>query len=447
MSRRALQIAFLALSLGCSGRADPPSAPAPAPAVPATPSATPAPVAAAPAAPSAPAAWLEQPNVASFPLGAVLVRSDPEGAWDVLDEHAGTSWSRDDAQPEPTAEAVIELAARARISGVRLTLDDYWEVRLPNEIVIELGDRAEGPFREIARLAMPATLPETGDEPFRGDVAAAPGAEGRYVRVRLIGRRGGPEEALGPFLSDVAVHGTFVAAPERDARLVGSWNGGWLLGTFEVIEERGRLRACFSRDGRDADVVVDGRAMQLRWRTEEGGQGLAVLVRAPDGWLQGFTQTWDASGAGGDPGSLHVDPLERAEPICARVAEAPPPGARLEAELGEARRARLYGILFDFASATPRPESAAVLDELAAVLARHPDWQITVEGHTDAIGDDTSNQALSERRAAAVVEALASRGVDRARVTSAGLGESRPVTSNDTAPGRAQNRRVEIALR
>ncbi|GAB4113003.1 MAG: hypothetical protein OHK0013_48680 [Sandaracinaceae bacterium] len=443
------------LALGCSGGTEapaasptPPSPAAPAPAVPApaVPSAV-APVAVVPAAPTSEPAWLAEPNVASFPLGAVLVRSDPEGAFTLLDEHAGTSWTLDDAQREPLTEAVVELAARARVSGVRWTFDDYWTVRLPREVVLELGESADGPFREVARLALPEALPETGEAPLRLDTPAAAGAEGRYVRVRLAGRRGGADEPVGPLLSDVAVHGTLLARAPADPRLVGRWNGGWLLGTFEVMEERGRLRACFERDGREADVVVDGRALQLRWRTEEGGQGVAVLARAPDGWLQGFTQTWSASGEASDPGALAVEPLADAEPICARVAEREAPGARFEAQLEGTRRVRVYGILFDFASAVPRPESGATLDELAAALARHPDWQFVVEGHTDAIGDDASNQTLSEQRASAVVEALASRGVDRARATSAGFGETRPAATNDTAPGRAQNRRVEIALR
>ncbi len=441
----------LVLLLACSGSdapaASPPSAP-PIPTVPTLPSATPttptAPTPTPPATPtpSATSAWLERPNLASFAQGAVLMRSDPEGAWNALDEFAGTSWERSDAPPNPTATAVIELAARARVEGVRLTLDDYWTARMPNEIAIELGDAASGPFREIAKHTLPAELPETGDAPFVVDVPVS-GAEGRYVQVLLVGRRGGAEEALGPFLSDVAVHGTFAAPVAPETRAVGSWNGGWLLGTFEIVEENGRLRACFSRDGANAGVVVDGRSIQLRWKAEDGGDVMALLVRGPDGHLHGTAQMWSADGQGGEPAAIDVDPLERAEPICTRT---PEPSA-IERELQSARRARVYGILFDFAQHVPRAESNAVLDELAQVLGRHADWSIAIEGHTDAIGDDASNLALSERRAAAVREALASRGVATERTTSVGHGEAQPVAPNETAVGRARNRRVEIVLR
>jgi len=438
----------LLLLLACSG-SDAPAAPPPsAPPIPTVPTLPPSPSPTAPTATPAPttptptSAWLERPNLASFAQGAVLLRSDPEGAWNALDEFAGTSWERSDAHPNPTATAVIELAARARVEGVRLTLDDYWTGRLPNEIVIELGDAASGPFREIGKHTLPAELPETGDGHYVVDLPVS-AAEGRYVQVRLVGRRGGAEEALGPFLSDVAVHGAFVAPVAPETRAVGSWNGGWLLGTFEIVEENGRLRACFSRDGANASVVVDGRSIQLRWKGEDGGDAMALLVRGADGHLHGTAQSWDADGQGGEPASIDVDPLERAEPICTRT---PEPSA-IERELQTARRTRVYGILFDFAQHVPRAESNAVLDELAQVLGRHADWSIAIEGHTDAVGDDASNLALSERRAAAVREALASRGVATERTTSVGHGESQPVASNESVVGRARNRRVEIVLR
>jgi OOP family OmpA-OmpF porin len=73
---------------------------------------------------------------------------------------------------------------------------------------------------------------------------------------------------------------------------------------------------------------------------------------------------------------------------------------------------------------------------------------VTVEGHTDSVGDDPTNQRLSEARARAVGDALASRlRLDAARLTTVGHGETRPVASNDTEAGRARNRRVDIIVR
>ena len=80
-----------------------------------------------------------------------------------------------------------------------------------------------------------------------------------------------------------------------------------------------------------------------------------------------------------------------------------------------------------------------------SVMRRHPDWKLSVDGHTDSIGTDQANLDLSRRRAASVKTALTSRyHVDAVRLTTAGYGESRPKDTNDTLEGRARNRRVEL---
>lgn len=108
--------------------------------------------------------------------------------------------------------------------------------------------------------------------------------------------------------------------------------------------------------------------------------------------------------------------------------------------------ADLYGIYFDFASSNLRTESAPVLGEIAKALKENPSWKLVIEGHTDNIGDEKSNQMLSEKRAQAVQEALVQLGVDVARLTAQGFGESKPVADNNTAIGRALNRRVTLRI-
>ncbi|MEX1249814.1 MAG: OmpA family protein, partial [Hyphomonas sp.] len=82
----------------------------------------------------------------------------------------------------------------------------------------------------------------------------------------------------------------------------------------------------------------------------------------------------------------------------------------------------------------------------ASFLAKQPDTRIQIAGHTDSRGADAYNRDLSARRAAAVATYLTSAGVDAGRIVSVGLGESVPVSSNDTAAGRAINRRVEVTI-
>lgn len=88
-----------------------------------------------------------------------------------------------------------------------------------------------------------------------------------------------------------------------------------------------------------------------------------------------------------------------------------------------------------------------VLDDIAATLSRYPQTLIDVAGHADSTGADAYNQALSERRASSVASYLVSRGVLQDRLYVVGYGESRPIASNATEQGRAQNRRVEITVR
>jgi OOP family OmpA-OmpF porin len=124
----------------------------------------------------------------------------------------------------------------------------------------------------------------------------------------------------------------------------------------------------------------------------------------------------------------------------------PAEGPRIEQSLSQSGRAEVHGIYFDFASATIRPESEPVLKEIAQALADNPKWKLSVEGHTDNVGGDDYNLELSNRRAAAVKQALIERyRVAADRLTTAGFGASRPRETNDTLEGRARNRRVELA--
>lgn len=105
----------------------------------------------------------------------------------------------------------------------------------------------------------------------------------------------------------------------------------------------------------------------------------------------------------------------------------------------------LRGVNFDFDQATLRPESTAILDEAVEVLTKYPQLKVEVAGHTDSIGADAYNQALSERRAKAAYDYLLAHGVPSAQLVGPnGYGESRPIDSNDTREGRARNRRTEL---
>jgi outer membrane protein OmpA-like peptidoglycan-associated protein len=103
-------------------------------------------------------------------------------------------------------------------------------------------------------------------------------------------------------------------------------------------------------------------------------------------------------------------------------------------------------ITFDFDSAQLKPQFDNTLDSVTLVLNQYTSTLITIRGYTDSIGSAQYNQQLSERRALAVAQYLAQKGVAQQRLAAVGFGKSNPIASNATPEGRAQNRRVELEL-
>ena len=132
-------------------------------------------------------------------------------------------------------------------------------------------------------------------------------------------------------------------------------------------------------------------------------------------------------------------------PPAPKVAEAPPPPP--PPTPAPKRKIVLRGVNFDFDKATIRPDARPVLDEAIRILKEESGISVVAEGHTDAVGSETYNQGLSERRAQAVRDYLVDGGVAPSRIETVGYGESQPVATNDTAEGRAQNRRVELEVK
>lgn len=210
----------------------------------------------------------------------------------------------------------------------------------------------------------------------------------------------------------------------------------------------------------------DFRALTLR-RDEAGGltSVVAALVSrvGPDVWVQltavaggrparaaaGLTPALPAAASPADLAPADPGPPPPDAPAASSddpAAPASDPGS-LGAALDAAGRVVLEGVAFLPGGATLAPEAGPALDAAAALLLARPSLSVAVVGHTDSAGPLDANMRVARARAASVVEALAGRGVPRARLVAEGAGWLAPRASNATEAGRALNRRVELVAR
>ncbi len=375
------------------------------------------------------------------------------------------------------AEGAVVVSASANAPAAPSLTDGSAETAWHNQT-----PREAAPYRFVFELRAPTRLRQVGVAgagPRPGGVAG-----GSARRVRIEASAQGPEDGyivLGTVEAAEQGETLLDVAPERDIRWLRftiegnhAGRGGWTyLGEaiaygdqtppadaarFGGVFDLGRgailvlrmdgsaVTGCYTESGGHAAGTITGEVSEgvarVSWRRDGRGQvhGVALLVIDSRGHLNGVRyrqrsrSVW--SGAPASAGTA---------PPCGTMAEpaANPVAAELEAQ-GEVR---LYGILFDFDQATLRPESEAALRQVLAALNARPALTADIEGHTDSAGATGYNQALSQRRAETVVAWLVAHGVAAERLRALGKGESEPVAGNDTAEGRALNRRVEIRRR
>jgi len=372
-------------------------------------------------------------NLASFGAGALIVKEPAayDGKWSgfwLLDEdpHSGYASPKGDVGAK---EFVIELADVDRIDQLGFDIADVdGEGRGARAVTAELGDAVGGPWKPLVAATLVAGK---DNQRFK----ATP-QTGRYLRVVIKANQGSADyvELMG-----VAAYGTVVAKQTMpDAS--GAYRSEF--GTFRVAQRGVQGVGCYEhKEGLIQNGGFDGRVLRFTWSETVDGKrssGPAVLVFPADG--KTFLGLW-WNGADVTPAGRWDGVLEsRTIGVCPHYAFAPQ--SAVHDALAQSGRARVYGILFDTDSDRLKPESTAVLDELVAVAKAEK--SLTIEGHTDNTGTPAHNQTLSEQRAAAVVKYLVAHGVAAARLTTKGFGATVPVSTNDTALGRSQNRRVEI---
>jgi OmpA-OmpF porin, OOP family len=181
--------------------------------------------------------------------------------------------------------------------------------------------------------------------------------------------------------------------------------------------------------------ATDYRYIALKKASPQGDTYVAVFSAAT-------TSSWKDSTLAAGQVLVRVDVIAT-KPLDNRMVKVT--AAEMAQQLSTTGRIALYGIYFDFNKTEIKPESEQTLEEIAKLLRQSVAMRVIVVGHTDAVGTFEFNKDLSERRARAVAEALASRyAIAKSRLLSFGASFAAPIASNESEDGRAKNRRVEL---
>ena len=230
----------------------------------------------------------------------------------------------------------------------------------------------------------------------------------------------------------------------------GSYNGDDYTGLLRIKQEGTSVAGCYESRQGQFEGGIDGRVATLTWHDNAGGKpppGNAIIVFGPD--RKQLFSLWFGPYDSGSYGKLSLGTRKSDEVgSCPQWPSATKNDSAVEEQmtkdLEEYGRVRIYGIHFDSDSDPIKDESKPTLDKIVTMLKAKSDWKMAIEGHTDSTSTPQHNQGLSKRRAASVKNYLTTARIDASRLTTVGLGQTKPVAPNDNPIGKAQNRRVEL---
>ena len=377
----------------------------------------------------------EGDDLVGLAQGAMIVKPAQSleaghGSFRLIDEDPRTTYTT--AQDKPTGDptqSVIELPERSSIQRVEFdTAEAGLDTHVPKQVLVEMSDlSATDGFKPIANV----TLTQKNDQAF----PANDNVPGRWVRVSVQSNYGGGITEIGEFR---AYGKKLTNTPMPN--VTGAYESN-VYGTIRLTQSGNTVTGCY--EGSKTELVggIEGRVVKFTIDTASD-TGPAILVFSPDTktFFGGF---WKTNGVEEHP-PMNVFEGKKITDAPGDCPGVKTPDQEMARILEDEKRLRLYGINFDSDSDHLRDESKPTLDLVVQVLKAHADWKLTIEGHTDSTSTPEHNQQLSTARANAVKAYLVAAGIDAARLTPSGLGSTKPVASNDTALGRAANRRVEL---
>lgn len=339
--------------------------------------------------------------------------------------------------PDEPVQLLVELPALTTFSTFAVPpMSSFGCCRGTHIRTVTVEGSASGPddgFEELVTFDVQTEIYDADQE-----FPAASSTPVRWLRISLAGRQvPDPDDYRGTTFTDLRGYGEQepreAAADEfTGVYLTGGGGSGPDGNRIELLQDGALVRAC---------VQAGGSARELSGGIEDGILKILARDGIPSLYLidsrghllgveVGRSYRRTVGEPGGNPTACSLQTGEAENGV----------GAALDA----CESAVVYGVNFDVDSDRLREDAGPALEQIRAALEDRPDLVVTVEGHTDSDASEEYNLDLSQRRAASVVAWLVERGVDPARLTAVGVGEAQPIADNETAAGKAANRRVEI---
>lgn len=333
----------------------------------------------------------------------------------------------DTQPPPPPAEIAVPTVAAQNATMARPTITGTWAEGVAKSLKVAVAGQSYvfGANEELTSAAgqwslkLPAPLPDgTYDVVVETADAAGKIVTDTTTNELVI-------DAAGPAAPTVKLY----SGAESPAAIAGTWPEGDAVGL--TVGFNGKTAAL----GKDAALTSDGK----------GNWSLAVEGKLAPGSYDVAVTAVDKQGrSSSDQTRFEILVKETGDTPPTPPPTEPPAAANCDTDLAKTLAER--PIHFDRDKSAVTPAASAIIKDLAAIATTCPDKKLEVGGHTDNIGSESYNQALSERRAVAVSHALAEFGIARDRLSAVGYGETVPVAGNDTDDGRASNRRIEIKI-
>lgn len=329
--------------------------------------------------------------------------------------------------PPPTTEMAAPTVTVQEATAARPTITGTWAEGVAKSLKVSLAETSYslGANAELTSASgqWSLKLPSPLKDGTYDVVVETADPQGKLVtdatKDELI------VDASGPATPTV----TLYSSAESPAAISGTWPEGDAVGLAVTLNSKTATL------GKDAALTSDGK----------GAWSLAVAEKLPAGSYDVGVVATDKHGRSSSD-QTRFEILVKDTTTTPPPPPPPPPPPTGDCATDLAKTLLDRPLHFDRDKSAVTPAAGAIIKDLAVIAATCPTEKLEVGGHTDNIGSESYNQALSERRAVAVAHALSEAGVDQGRVSAVGYGETVPLGDNATDEGRARNRRIEIKI-